>query len=202
MSIFNKGIFPDQQFPEVGHAPVQSGPRAPAMDPDAGGGLPSFGQSVGGSDMPPDQVWDPQADIQPPDDAHARLFVPMDRRVPSSVPPRLPKIEPPADLIFSHNELVSAGDLHSSLAFPCHAVIVDNYTNQWLWFPSARRFVPPYFFGVVLPLFQGTELAEYLFQAPATFTQPATRPTQYVLTVWTAAMQYASSGGQILGGLA
>jgi hypothetical protein len=195
-----KRIFPDQQFPEVGHAPVQSGPRAPAMDPDAGGGLPSFGQSEGGSDMPANQAWDPQADIQAPDDAHARLFVPMDRKVPSSVPPRLPKIEPPADLIFSHNELI--GDLHSSLAYPAHAVIVDNYSNQWLWFPSARRHVPPYTFGAVLPLFQGTELAEYLVQAPASFTQAALHANQYVVTIWTAAMQFASSGSAIVGGIA
>jgi hypothetical protein len=197
VSIFNKKIFPDQQFnPNEAH-PVQSGPRVPSSGSDD---FPSFAEGAGGSDMPPTQLWHPEADVIPPNDAGARLYVPMAGRVPTSVPPRLAKLEPPADLIFSHNELI--GDLHSSLAYPAHAVIVDNMTNQWLWFPAARRHVPPYTYGAVLPLFQATELAEYLVQAPATFTQPAVRPTQYVVTVWTAAMQFASSGSAILGGLA
>jgi len=200
MSIANKRIFPDQQFAEVGQpgVPLRAGPYAPS-DP----GWPSLAAEPAGGTagvMAPERRWDPQHDVVPPDDAGARLFVPMDAKVPSSPPPRLPKIEPPADLIYTHVELV--GDLSSTLAFPAHAVIVDNLTNQWLWFPSARRWVPPYIFGVVLPLYQATEIAEYRLGAPATFTQGALHATQYVCTVWTAAMQSLAPGFQVAAGIA
>jgi hypothetical protein len=193
VSIFNKRIFPDQQF--SGLDPVQSGPRAVALEALGPPG------AVGGSDMPPEQVWDPEADVIPPLDSNARLYVPMRARVPSSPPPRIPKIEPPADLIFTRVETVDH-DLHASLAFPAHSVLIDNYSNMWLWLPAARRWVPPYFWGMTLPLYQATEIAEYFVQAPPTFTQGTLHATQYVTTMWTAALQVAQSGIPMPGGIA
>jgi hypothetical protein len=201
MSIFNKHILPDQQFAELttpGPWPLQAGVKAPPAPDD----YPSMGVSQGNAAVMADaEIWDPESDVNPPETFAARLYVPMAKRVPSSPPPRPIRLENPAD---ETNTRIETPDheLHVSLAFPCHSVIVDNYTNQWLWFPSARRWVPPYLFGVILPLLQATGVAEYLIQAPPTFTQAALHATQYITTEWTAQLLQPSAGTAIAGGVA
>lgn len=104
-------------------------------------------------------------------------------KVPMYGPPPQPRNEPPATGIesFERSDLAA---LQVELSFPCHSVLVDNFTNQWLYFPSANRHVAPYTFGAVLPLIRASQVASYVLTAPPTFTQAATVTGQKISTTW------------------
>lgn len=190
MSIFNRfgaGLSNGRTL-----TPVQSGPRAADVESmgDTPPGLDN--QSTAGV-LPPGHAWHPEADIAPPPEHGPRLYVPTAQRVPPTAPPRSPVLENPADEV----DTVVRGSgtaLRRSLAFPAHAVLVDNLTTQWLYVPAAQRYVPPFTYGAVLPLLQSTAVAEYQVSAPAGYSQGTNNPSQYVVTTWTAAMLGYSPG--------
>ncbi len=69
--------------------------------------------------------------------------------------------------------IFGAGDLPfaQSMGFAAGSVIVDNPTNQYLFFPTPiSRFIPPSGNAVIIA---GVEQASFVWQAPVGQTQPA-----------------------------
>lgn len=135
------------------------------------------------------QEWDPEGDIHLPEHPGAENFVPAIVRAPPQLPrpeqhPHRPEF--PARgikvMITDATKDLSPG---SQLGFNASAVQIDNFTNQWLFFPSAQRWVPPSYFGVIIPIVPGTQIAEYRVMAPighaAGTVGLATSP---IVTIW------------------
>jgi hypothetical protein len=149
------------------------------------------------------EAWDPEGDVLAPDHGADVLYVPPI----VAAPPMLPRPEQrPRHLDYPPRGVkaffgVGTADLNgSSLGFVAHAVEVDNYSIQWLWFPSARRWVPPNMFGVILAIIDGTEIGEWHVQPPTGHTAaagPVGGASSPIVTVWYEAYIASSSGSQI-----
>lgn len=59
------------------------------------------------------------------------------------------------------------------LGFMCHSVMVDNWTNQWLWDENLRRQIPPYSGGWVLTAYKGYQKARITLKTPSAAYAPA-----------------------------
>lgn len=139
--------------------------------------------------MPKIEEWDPEGDIEVPLVGTDALYVPTIVRA----PPQLPRPEqhpqrldfPPRGIeafFVAANVGLSPG---RQLNFTAHSVQVDNYSNQWIFFPSARRFIPPATVGWILLVMPGAEVAQWIQQAPGAHAQGAVgAATDYVVTVW------------------
>lgn len=139
--------------------------------------------------------WDPEGDLDPPEGHFARLHAPTSERVPP-LPP-VPQRAPQAEAVQVASFDTKGGvDVNYQLGFPCHSVIVDNLSNQWLFFPSARRWVAPYSYGAIIAFLQGTQVAAYRCAAPpgGGFANPAANAGETVTTTWMAAFNMPSSG--------
>lgn len=150
---------------------------------------------AGGVEM---NAWDPEGDVLQPDDMHARQYAPRIERAPPYAR-RMKRVE---DLPELDNkgffDTPAAERFSAQLGFEAHAVIVDNYSNQWIWLPSARRFVPPCMWGVILPLWPAVQVAEWHVQTPAGHAQGALGTVNsLVVSIWYA-MEMAPNMGLIL----
>lgn len=120
-------------------------------------------------DRPFLQSWDPNGDVLLPEGNAEIQYAPPIVVAPPQYP--LPEQHPqrkdfPARGIKAFFDTAAQDRAYSSLGFPAHSVQVDNLSNQWLWFPSARRYMPPSTFGFVLQIVDGTEVAEWHVQIP------------------------------------
>ena len=50
--------------------------------------------------------------------------------------------------------------------FPVHSILIDNWTNQWVWCDTVRRYVPPYTGGVVFNVPSASQQVRLTLQAP------------------------------------
>lgn len=70
--------------------------------------------------------------------------------------------------------LAPPSNVNESLGFPVNSIMVDNLTNQWLFFPTVDRWIPPYWIGAILRS-HGAQLAQVEFRAPGGFSQAVPR---------------------------
>jgi hypothetical protein len=84
----------------------------------------------------------------------------------------------------------------SGLGFPAHSILVDNWTNQWLYIDAVRRFIPPYTGGWVLNAVSGTQQARIQLLDPsgAGINQLAIIAGEYVWVGFAEAMIPAATG--------
>lgn len=149
----------------------------------------------------PLEQWDPEGDIISPLMGAEVGYVPAVVRAPPQLP--TPEQHPvrqhfPPRGIKAFFDTAQADRMPSSLGFVAHAVQVDNFSNQWLWFPSARRWLPPSYFGFILAIVDGTEVAEWHIQIPAGHAAGTVgTPASPVVTVWFEAY-LAPSGGNAM----
>lgn len=85
------------------------------------------------------------------------------------------------------------------IGFEAHAVIVDNYTGYWLYFPDGDAYVAPYYIGVVIPLAHSTTHAAFILKSPFTGTAPQspTGVSYFVHHVWVDAPLGANAGSLV-----
>jgi hypothetical protein len=72
------------------------------------------------------------------------------------------------------------GRYQAPIDFEAHAIFVDNLSNQFLYFPTANKWVPPYSVGVVIPVTRGVSTLDVKFIAPANFALPPVIALQFV----------------------
>lgn len=92
---------------------------------------------------------------------------------------------------------VPPGQAYSKdVGFDALAVIVDNYTGYWLYFPDADAYVAPYYIGVILNLDHATTRGAFILKSPFTGTAPQspTGTSYFVHLVWSQLPLGASSG--------
>lgn len=77
----------------------------------------------------------------------------------------------------------NTGGTGDGLSFIASSVIVDNFTNQWLYVPAAQRYIPPWQYGVSLNL-NGTTEGTILFQVPPGQIQNTAVTGQIVRSYW------------------
>lgn len=134
------------------------------------------------------EEWDPQGDVLLPPSGAEVLYVPPIVAVPPQLPTpeQHPKREHfPARGLKAFFDTAAADRNSSQLGFVAHSVQVDNFSNQWLWFPSARRWIPPSYFGFVLAIVDGTEVAEWHVQIPVGHANGTVgTAASPVVTVW------------------
>jgi hypothetical protein len=156
---------------------------------------------VTSSERAPMQTWDPAGDILIPDNGAEIAYAPPIVIAPPQLP--VPESHPqrqqfPARALKAFFDTGAADRQPSQLGFVAHSIQVDNLSNQWLWFPSARRFVPPSMFSVVLQVVDGCSSAEWHVQIPtghaAGTVGTASGP---VISVWFEDYFPASSGSGV-----
>jgi hypothetical protein len=116
------------------------------------------------------EQWNPESDQHLPDDFAALVYVPPT----VLAPPQLPRPEqhphrpdfPPRGIKVMIGDATKDLSPGSQLAFTASTVQVDNYSNQWLFFPSAQRWVPPAMFHLIMLITPGTQVAEYRVAIP------------------------------------
>lgn len=64
------------------------------------------------------------------------------------------------------------GKITDNLDFVPQTVIVDNFTNQWVYLPTVPKFIPPGVSGATVPTNSTTTQLSALFQAPPGLSQP------------------------------
>jgi hypothetical protein len=95
--------------------------------------------------------------------------------------------------------VLKTGDqpLSEQLGWNAVNVVVDNFTNQYLYLPDAQRFVAPGQFGAVIPL-PGPGRAQAVFQSPPLFVQaPLIAGQQATLVFMSAGVLASPSAGLI-----
>jgi hypothetical protein len=153
---------------------------------------------VTANERAPMQTWDPAGDILIPDNGAEITYAPPIVIAPPQLP--TPEQHPqykqfPARMLKAFFNTGAADLQPSQLGFTAHSIQVDNLSSQWLWFPSARRFVPPNIFSVVLQVVDGSGTAEWHVQLPTGHLNatPANAAGP-VITVWFEDSFAASSG--------
>lgn len=81
-----------------------------------------------------------------------------------------PRLTPDKQIFYTQTTV--AVDLNTDIPFKAQTLRIDNYTNNWVFVPQLRRFVPPDWYGAV---FNATGIASVtlLWQAPPGLVQPA-----------------------------
>lgn len=139
--------------------------------------------------VPKFEEWDPEGDIHLPGlDGQEAHYVPTIVRAPAQLPrpdqhPRVQDFEPRGyEAFFS---VGNVGLPSRQLNFVCKSVQVDNYSNQWLFLPGARRWIPPGTVGWILVIIPGTNVAQWLPQAPGSHAQGSVGAAgDPVVSVW------------------
>lgn len=139
--------------------------------------------------VPPVQQWDPEGDIHLPEYPGADLYAPTIVRAPPQLPrpeqhPHRPEFPPRGFkiVIKDASRDLSPGE---QLAFVASSVQVDNYSNQWLFLPSAQRWIPPCYFGLIMPVVPGTQVAEFRIMVPPGHAVGALgTPLSPVVMIW------------------
>jgi hypothetical protein len=166
--------------------------NAPGKVPPALTGTASY--------VPPPEQWDPEGDIHLAGGLNGvELFAPTIVRA----PPQLPRPEqhphrhdfPPRGVSIFITDASRDMSPGRALAFTASSIQVDNFSNQWLFFPSAQRWIPPCYFGIILPVVPGTQVAEYRVQIPSGHAAGAIgAATSPVVTVWFEEAMYPTAG--------
>jgi len=120
--------------------------------------------------IPRPQEWDAEGDIALPDLAGAEIYAPTIVRAPPQLPrpeqhPHYPEFPPRGVRIFVDTAAADKSP-GAQLGFNASSVQVDNYSNQWLFFPSCQRWVPPSYFGLIMAIVPGTQVAEFRISIP------------------------------------
>lgn len=69
--------------------------------------------------------------------------------------------------------------------FPVHSMIVDNYSNQWVWLGAAvDRFIPPNTFRAIIRIIGGLDIVHAEFTAPPGQNQAAAVNGQICKLAW------------------
>lgn len=74
--------------------------------------------------------------------------------------------------------------VEKDLGFMCHAVAVDNWTNQWLYEPNLKRFVPPYSGPWIISAPRGFQMARLQLKAPVAFAPAGAVAGEFVYIGW------------------
>jgi len=134
------------------------------------------------------EQWDPEGDIVSPIAGSESAYVPTIVRVPPQLPrpeqhPRHSEYEARGYEAFF--TVGNVGLPSHQLAFIAKSVQVDNYSNQWQFFPSARRWIPPATVGWVLMLIPGVLVAQIVVGGPGAHAAGSVgAATDPVVTVW------------------
>lgn len=138
--------------------------------------------------LPPFEQWDPDGDTQRRQNGQEVGYVPTIVRAPPQLPrpdqhPRASDFEPRGyEAFFGVGNVGLPGH---QLNFIAKSVQVDNYSNQWLFLPSARRWIPPATVGWILLIIPGASVAQWNPGAPGAHAQGAVGvATDPVVTVW------------------
>lgn len=74
--------------------------------------------------------------------------------------------------------------IEKDLGFMCHALAVDNWTNQWLYDPNLKRFIPAYSGPWIIPAPRGFQIARLQLRAPAAYAPAAALANEFVYVGW------------------
>jgi len=149
--------------------------------------------------VPKFEEWDPEGDIHLPGlNGQETAYVPTIARAPAQLPrpdqhPRILEFEPRGYEAFFTP--ANVGLPSHQLNFIAKSVQVDNYSNQWLFMPSARRWIPPATVGWVLTIIPGASVAQFYAQAPGSHANGTVgQASDPVVTVWHELYLASSSG--------
>lgn len=78
---------------------------------------------------------------------------------------------------------VGGQPIDQQLGFISQAIVVDNYSNQWVFIPGITQFVPPYTIRATY-ITNGTQRAQAQFLAPSGITQPPSVAGQQAICAW------------------
>lgn len=93
---------------------------------------------------------------------------------------------------------VQAGQsLDDALGFAALAIVVDNYSAQWLYLPSEQRYIPPNTVGVAVHA-NGESRARGIFQAPPGVSQPPSSAGSLAILTFTDIKAPSSPGMTII----
>src|SRR5262249_42629436 len=70
------------------------------------------------------------------------------------------------------------------LGFPCHAVMVDNPTSQWIYVEPSNRWVPPYTLGRIDAVISGGQNARLYARTPPGLLAFAAVSGERVYAAW------------------
>jgi hypothetical protein len=149
--------------------------------------------------IPKIEEWDPEGDVHLPDHAGADLYVPPIVKVPPQLPrpeqhPHRPEFPARGVRIFIDTAATDKSP-GAQLGFNASSVQIDNFSNQWLFFPSAQRWIPPCYFGIILPIVPGTQVAEFRVQIPVGHAVGTVGlATSPVVTIWFEETVYPTAG--------
>lgn len=152
------------------------------------GKIPPVLSGTAGVMPAPYEQWDPEGDIAVPFPITDTLYVPTIVRV----PPQLPRPEAhPQQREFEargYEAFFTVGNVglpSHQLNFIAKSVQIDNYSNQWQFLPSARRWIPPATIGWILILVPGVLVAQIVIAPPGGHAAGAIgAATDPVVSVW------------------
>lgn len=132
------------------------------------------------------ETWNPDGDILEPVMGTEPTYVPAIVAAPPMMPPpRQPRPDYPPRGVTAYFDTAQADRGPSQLGYTARAVQVHNLSNQWLFFPAYRGWVPPNIWGVILMLIPGTDSAEWHVQTPVGHAAGSLGGvTGQVVTVW------------------
>jgi hypothetical protein len=84
--------------------------------------------------------------------------------------------------------------IEKDLGFTAHGLAVDNWTNQWLYEPNMKRFIPPYSGGWIYLIPRGYQMARVYLRAPAAYTLQVALAAEFVFLGWHEASLPPQSG--------
>lgn len=85
----------------------------------------------------------------------------------------------PEKQIFQYEVIIDQRS-EMNFPFPAQSLRIDNYTNQWLFLPSLRLYIPHSYFSVILST-NGMRQLTIIFQAPPGITEDAPLPNTIVV---------------------
>lgn len=89
--------------------------------------------------------------------------------------------------------LTVGASLEFQVGFLAHGIVVDNYTNQWIFIRETFTYVGPYIGGRQIPTV-GLQKITAMFQNPLGFSQPISIANQFATITATEAPVTASPG--------
>lgn len=78
--------------------------------------------------------------------------------------------------------LAATGD-NQQLNFLAKSVLIDNYSNQWLYEANSGYFIPPYIAHLILPL-NGPQVSNIKAQSPLNFNQNVPNPGEQIVIIY------------------
>lgn len=84
--------------------------------------------------------------------------------------------------------------IEKDLAFIVNSFLCDNWTNQWLYEPNLKRYIPPYSGGWIFLIPNGYQKARVELRAPAQYIQPVAIAGEFTWMGWHEAVLPPSTG--------